>query len=712
MNERVRSQATLVPKPSFAPVHSNLLQRKCACGGTPGVDGQCTECRNKRLQAHQFPAPSIVDDVLRSPGQPLDPTTRAVLEPRFGHDFSQVRVYADAEAAESAQAVQADAYTVGNNVVFGPGQYAPQTTSGRQLLAHELSHTLQQGAVSPTIPHRLMVGASSNQFEQEADTASTAVLKGTVETSPRVSAAAPQLQRQHEAVEVEKRQQGNDAEQVKDKDEAAKREDVPWLGQIHNTWSAALRTAPEKDLDDPYKGISADLPRGTYVTVIGRKSGWLHVRLNEQPSVTGYISQELVKYIGPGHHEIEEGEKVYGEVITVAKAFLILKRAETTKAQDPSYSPSEIEANRIDLAIAKLESTDKYTVDPNTYQVSFKQREGQTTTVTSIEDFILFVETVERLHPGATPSEIASEIRQLWFSDVNWELLVASQGITEKTKSGETKFVDIESPPNKIAMMFAMQDLAPKSGGKKISTPMGDVDIGHVMAGIDAALSGAPSQFPKTFLKALGHHSSETELKFKTLMEASGGDVRDFTTWAGDLGQAYAEYLVDRWVKGTMTADLDKFVKEKTSDAQLLGDIHGYIAVNVWQEVPAESSPSGTGRSVSNILRDLYLVSKKASGTEQSYQKYFEGVSGKKSEELRAFVTERTRRFARPWYAKKAFEHKGYWSSEGWGEEAILDNLMKDFDEKHNKNDAEAREENKLDGIVKKFMDMLKRPMP
>jgi hypothetical protein len=201
MNERVQGQPTRVPNPSFAPVHSHLLQRKCACGGTPGVDGQCTECRKKRLQADSFPAPPIVHDVLRSPGQPLDPTPRALLEPRFGHDFSKVRVHADDKAAESARAVEASAYTVGNEVVFGAGQYAPHTNSGRQLLAHELSHTLQQGAASATIPHRLMVGAPNNQFEQEAAAASTAVRQGAVEASPRVSAVAPQVQRQGPTVQ-------------------------------------------------------------------------------------------------------------------------------------------------------------------------------------------------------------------------------------------------------------------------------------------------------------------------------------------------------------------------------------------------------------------------------------------------------------------------------------------------------------------------------
>src|SRR5215211_5099267 len=86
-----------LPGQGLRPSQGGLLQRTCACGGTPGVDGLCAECRSKRLQADPFPTPPIVDDVLRSPGQPLDPTTRAVLEPRFGHDFSQVRVHTDAK---------------------------------------------------------------------------------------------------------------------------------------------------------------------------------------------------------------------------------------------------------------------------------------------------------------------------------------------------------------------------------------------------------------------------------------------------------------------------------------------------------------------------------------------------------------------------------------------------------------------------------------
>ena len=93
---------------------------------------------------------SSVHEALRSPGQPLDAETRAFMEPRFGHDFSQVRVHADTKAAESAQSVNALAYTVGRDVVFQSGAYSPSTYAGRQLVAHELTHVVQQGRVLPS----------------------------------------------------------------------------------------------------------------------------------------------------------------------------------------------------------------------------------------------------------------------------------------------------------------------------------------------------------------------------------------------------------------------------------------------------------------------------------------------------------------------------------------------------------------------------------
>jgi hypothetical protein len=91
-------------------------------------------------------APPIVHEVLRSSGRPLDAATRTFLEPRFGHDFSKVRVHADAKAGEAASSIDARAFTSGRSIVFGAGEFAPQTESGRSLLSHELMHVVQQGA--------------------------------------------------------------------------------------------------------------------------------------------------------------------------------------------------------------------------------------------------------------------------------------------------------------------------------------------------------------------------------------------------------------------------------------------------------------------------------------------------------------------------------------------------------------------------------------
>jgi hypothetical protein len=189
------------------------LQRKCACGGAAGAMDQCHGCNNNKLSLQRSTensehetrstdgVPPVVNEVLRVPGQPLDRETRAFMEPRFGHDFSQlpvhgnvlensdsnltlsqpgdryeqeaddvakrvmlqspqaakaepansfdfgnVRIHTDVRAAESARAVNARAYTVGNHIVFGAGQYSPNNPAGQSLLAHEWAHVAQSTA--------------------------------------------------------------------------------------------------------------------------------------------------------------------------------------------------------------------------------------------------------------------------------------------------------------------------------------------------------------------------------------------------------------------------------------------------------------------------------------------------------------------------------------------------------------------------------------
>lgn len=103
--------------------------------------------RLKKANGHVKPAnsaPPIVRDALRSSGQPLDAATRAFMEPRFGHDFSGVRVHTNAQAAASARAENAHAYTIGKDIFFEAGKFSPSTDRGRELLAHELTHVAQQ----------------------------------------------------------------------------------------------------------------------------------------------------------------------------------------------------------------------------------------------------------------------------------------------------------------------------------------------------------------------------------------------------------------------------------------------------------------------------------------------------------------------------------------------------------------------------------------
>jgi hypothetical protein len=99
--------------------------------------------------AKEGAAQSIVQDVLALPGQPLDGVTRAFFEPRFGHDFGNVRVHADERAAESARTMHASAYTVGRDIVFASGHDNQSTREGRRLLAHELTHVVQQRSSGP-----------------------------------------------------------------------------------------------------------------------------------------------------------------------------------------------------------------------------------------------------------------------------------------------------------------------------------------------------------------------------------------------------------------------------------------------------------------------------------------------------------------------------------------------------------------------------------
>lgn len=129
--------------------------------------------------------PRIRPDALGSSGAALDPSVQSAMGERFGRDFSAVRIHTDARSAASARALNALAYTVGNDVVFAPGQHALETSTGRSLMAHELAHVVQQAGGNRGID--ASPGTGSSNLEAEADAAAHAALAG----RPATVSAAP-----------------------------------------------------------------------------------------------------------------------------------------------------------------------------------------------------------------------------------------------------------------------------------------------------------------------------------------------------------------------------------------------------------------------------------------------------------------------------------------------------------------------------------------
>jgi hypothetical protein len=155
-----------------------------------------TGSRHATLPTRRPAGPVPVGAALRSPSQPLDRAVRQRLEPWFGRDLSTVRVHTDEQAAESARAVGAAAYTVGTDMIFGRGQFDPGSAAGRQLLAHELTHVVQQDG--HPVSGQVEVGPAEGELEQEAAAQASRVADAPARRRPasgRRSAGRAMLQR-------------------------------------------------------------------------------------------------------------------------------------------------------------------------------------------------------------------------------------------------------------------------------------------------------------------------------------------------------------------------------------------------------------------------------------------------------------------------------------------------------------------------------------
>jgi hypothetical protein len=179
------------------------LQRRGDASGTPVTCGDQDKALGRAgIDRGSRVVPSLIPAVLAGPGSPLPQGLKTGVGQFLGHDFARVRVHTDAQAADSAALVAARAYTVGNHVVFGSGQYAPHTRAGLRLLVHELTHVVQQGDASVGQGAELGVDPADHPSEHQADAVASAVMgerhgtAGPLDRVARRGTLGPVVQRQ------------------------------------------------------------------------------------------------------------------------------------------------------------------------------------------------------------------------------------------------------------------------------------------------------------------------------------------------------------------------------------------------------------------------------------------------------------------------------------------------------------------------------------
>lgn len=214
MNAPLQTQAKAVQQTRIGvPLKSSpvlMLQPKCAFSESGRKNEDREDCGKTQLSlqgaarktdvhvSNPGIVPPIVHDVLGSSGRPLDDSTRLFFEPRFGHDFRNVRVHTDTRSTQSARAVGALAYTVGSDIVFEQGQYVPGNEAGKKLLAHELAHVVQQRGHLSAGRSQLQINKPDDQFEQEADRAANEVMDSRVGREQQISGAEASGNRKEE----------------------------------------------------------------------------------------------------------------------------------------------------------------------------------------------------------------------------------------------------------------------------------------------------------------------------------------------------------------------------------------------------------------------------------------------------------------------------------------------------------------------------------
>jgi len=558
-----------------------LLQRKCACEGSSENCSACSEKkegvlhRSAGTQPEPNSIPAIVHEVLRSAGQPLDAGTRAFMEPRFGYDFSDVRIHTDATAAQSARAVNARAYTVGSHIVFAAREFSPNTTDGRSLLAHELAHTAQQQGA--TLDGSVRIGAVDAPAELEADRLAHEVIKSPARQSvSRATDGGVWLRRwiSCTAEACPTRAAGENERAARAPMQAAELV-TPVSGFIVWGFPISSSAAPSLATNPVWSAFDSQTSRGL--------DDW---------SVRGFSDCEGGVELNTRLREAR-AHAVNGMLSPGARARV------TSVAGAPlseCVSSNDTEANRsynraVVFERAQVRFPDESPSPPPRCPPS------TTTAVTNLADYIALVRCAES-RTGYGPRDMLAMLRQMYYGK--------SWSFTSTTSNWDNV---IPCSPNLGHPEPVLgRNLFQALGN---SAEVGGVDMGHIFTGLEAMV--CPSSSVNFFL-GMATVSTPNE---------------DFATWAGDLGAACAATLVCPTLGSAAASDdncgnaagrhsLTFYLGVHAPAQDLEGDIDPFVIRAATLGVPCGRSALRAyvpSRPISEILGEYYYDPSTTLGT-------------------------------------------------------------------------------------------------
>jgi outer membrane protein OmpA-like peptidoglycan-associated protein len=513
--------------------------------------------------------PSIVNEVLLSPGQPLARGTRAFMEPRFGYDFNKVRIHADFRAAESARSVDAHAYTVGQHMVFGEGKYSPWTRMGKRLIAHELTHVVQQSQDRVSnLSGSMNIGDPGNIDESEAEAiAEQVVTSSGDERTMMINNFSSSILQRFQAPPL-----CNDPSKVPQ--------------GLTNRCEVANDSPPSETEVLLFANNSSALTNQQKVQIYNFVLKWRAGGGNTDVRVDGYGSNS-------GSDE-RNWDLSCDRVSTVTNELIL-------PSHPSSGTTVGIPINRI-RRIAHCKTSEFGSEDQNRRASIFTVATTPPMIVgcqppyhkaTSFSEYLDLVSCTEQAFPGYTPRQILSLLRQIYYGHQQWSDSQASiwQNVIPCG-------LNIPDPrPTLMTLYKALID-------SKVTS---NTDMGHVFTGLESMVCPTPI----VPLAAWG-------------LIAANMPNEEFATWGGDIGSAAAQKVFDEQDQNMGPQPWNKYFGTKNtlaSSEDLEGDIDGYaIRKGITGGACGQTAqtPISVSLPVSQILDEYYSALKTPIGNTRS----------------------------------------------------------------------------------------------